>query len=87
VRIQSITTGGYVDYKGFFIERWLFRAFDRYVLENADLESELALSQQRAEEFVACADTLPALDVADPGSYYTGLQQCVKDIDPTLLQN
>jgi ABC-type glycerol-3-phosphate transport system substrate-binding protein len=49
--------------------RWLDLAFDRYVLEDADLETELADAQAQTELFLACVDALPTNDDYDMGVY------------------
>ncbi|GAB4510848.1 MAG: hypothetical protein OHK0046_08130 [Anaerolineae bacterium] len=69
----------YSDAKGFealTMELWLHRAYDRYVLENADLESELALAQEYADAFMACAAGV------DPA----GDLECAVQVDPTLRE-
>lgn len=65
---------------------WIFmgRAFDRYVLEDADLEIELALAVQLTEDFRACtaedgADWIDCLLTADP--------TIRENIEPRILGN
>lgn len=71
--------------------RWLNRAFDRYVLEDADLEFELSQAQQFSEEFHVCVATIPPLD--RPLSQLSGeeaqafakqFQDCAVGVDPSL---
>jgi hypothetical protein len=63
------TTSSYI------IQYWLYRAFDRYVLENADLDAELETAQTMADELLAC---LGAVDAEEQGV------DCAVDIDPSL---
>jgi ABC-type glycerol-3-phosphate transport system substrate-binding protein len=63
------TTSSYI------IQYWLYRAFDRYVLENADLDAELETAQTMADELLACVD---AVDAEEQGV------DCAVDIDPSL---
>lgn len=84
VRIPSAITGGYSSIDGYYVERWLFRAFDRYVLEEADLDAELEQAQQSAQEFMSCTEALPPLDIANPNGYYEGIQKCVEKVDPSM---
>ena len=57
------------------VNMFLGRAFDRYVLEDADLVSELELAQQYITEFYDCADGIN-LDIFD----------CIDQVDPTLFE-
>jgi ABC-type glycerol-3-phosphate transport system substrate-binding protein len=41
-----------------YTRRWLDRAFDRYVLEDADLEAELADAQTQTQAFLDCLDAI-----------------------------
>lgn len=66
---------------------WLYRAFDRYVLEDADLESELALAEQFSREFQTCAQSIPEPEETGRGSqmaYFQELSGCASAIDPTI---
>lgn len=46
------------DYQGnaHFVKHWLYRAFDHYVLEGADLESELSIAEQFTNEYLLCVE-------------------------------
>lgn len=54
---------------------YLARAFDRYVLENADLQTELELAQVYITEFYACA-----------GSSNTDTFRCLNEVDSTIFE-
>jgi ABC-type glycerol-3-phosphate transport system substrate-binding protein len=51
---------------------WLYRAFDRYVLEDADLLSELSIAEQFTNEYLLC--------VENGGDSY----DCALQVDPTI---
>lgn len=55
---------------------FMARAFDRYVLEDADLEAELALAQALTENYLACVEPAEA-DVLD----------CLLATDPAIREN
>lgn len=63
---------------------WLYRAFDRYVLENADLEVELAEAERFTQEYVTCALALPPFDPRENSrSHYAQVRNCAEKVDPT----
>jgi hypothetical protein len=67
------------------IERLLYRAFDSYVLENADLEDMLKLAQTRAIQLIDCIRGLTAPIQSDFDSYQRYRQaalDCYKKVDP-----
>lgn len=72
------------------IEYWLYRAFSRYVQENADLETELATAQMLGMDYRACLGDLPPLDISTfmQEGFSTGygkkLIDCGVQIDPEL---
>jgi ABC-type glycerol-3-phosphate transport system substrate-binding protein len=85
VEFPTTTTGVAVSENVFYMN-WLFRAFDRYVLENADLERELEEAQFYAEAFRGCADQL---EPPEPGTvaqfnYFQSLNECAATADPSL---
>lgn len=55
---------------------FMTRAFDRYVLEDADLEAELALAQELTLAYQACS----------PGRNINVLE-CLFEVDPTIRDN
>jgi DNA phosphorothioation-dependent restriction protein DptG len=59
-----------------FIRSWLKDAFDAYVLNGADLESELADAEQKATDFLACLDD--ADSTAD--AYRTIVSNCAQSV-------
>jgi ABC-type glycerol-3-phosphate transport system substrate-binding protein len=64
---------------------WLNRAFDRYVLEDANLEIELVDAETYTREYLACIAALPPFDPAQDnfqgfaGQYF----DCAAQVDPT----
>jgi hypothetical protein len=74
----------------FIVQFWLNRAFDRYVLEDADLESELAEAQTNAQTYLECAAAIPAFDPAEYDNqdaqveYFLQYGECATAIDPSM---
>lgn len=77
---------------GAFIESyWLNRAFDRYVLEDADLDAELAEAQTFTNEYRTCSSTIEPIQFgAGQGGgqgnfqeYMGQIQECITQADPT----
>lgn len=80
--------GGLYSYEMLYINQWLNRAFDSYVLDGGDLEAALTDAQSKVKDFAACTAKLPDLSEnmseADTGTYYTGVFDCVKLVDPAM---
>lgn len=74
----------------FIVQFWLNRAFDRYVLEDADLETELTEAQANAQAYLECAAAIPAFDPAEFDNqaaqveYYQQFGECATAIDPSM---
>lgn len=67
---------------------WLRRAFDRYVRDGADLETELAQAEQFTRDYETCAAGIPRENPATPEdqmTYFQQFQNCVKAVDPSAL--
>jgi multiple sugar transport system substrate-binding protein len=65
---------------------WLYRAMDRYVLEDADLLTELEDAEQFTRDYQVCAAQIPAfndVEETDVVSYVTRFAQCAVDVDET----
>ncbi|MGB7338067.1 MAG: extracellular solute-binding protein [Phototrophicaceae bacterium] len=65
---------------------WLNRAFDNYVLNDANLEQELAQAQVFAEEYLGCAAGVSQdqfQSIAQLAAIYT---QCALDVDNSLSE-
>jgi hypothetical protein len=65
---------------------WLYRAMDRYVLEDADLLTELEDAEQFTRDYQVCAAQIPAfndVEETDIVSYVTRYAQCAVDVDET----
>lgn len=64
---------------------WLNRAFDRYVLEDADLDAELAEAETFTNEYLTCAAAIPPFDpaVTNPQDYFAQISACATQADPT----
>ncbi|MBC7871903.1 MAG: extracellular solute-binding protein [Chitinophagaceae bacterium] len=62
---------------------WLDRAFDRYVLENADLEAELLIAQGFADDYLACLAELDA--PLETTSFDPRNRECAQTADATVF--
>ncbi len=79
---HRLTSGTYF---GLLDSYWLGRAFDRYVLENADLASELQDAELITRAYQDCIAAIPPYDPAlhADGAAYLGLyDQCAARVDP-----
>lgn len=68
---------------------WLRRAFERYVTEDADLETELAQAEQFTRDYETCAAGIPRENPTTPEeqrNYFQQFQNCVRSVDPTALE-
>jgi ABC-type glycerol-3-phosphate transport system substrate-binding protein len=76
--VSPFSTGG-----GYILTVWLRRAFDRYVLEDATLETELAEAEAFTRAYQECAANPP--DVArDTMEYFQFFNECATQVDPTI---
>ncbi|MBN1287208.1 MAG: extracellular solute-binding protein [Anaerolineae bacterium] len=71
----------------FFIQQWLFRAFDNYVIKDMDLETELAEAELFANAYQECEAQIPPYDPLvneSVGEYLSQFLDCATLIDPTF---
>jgi ABC-type glycerol-3-phosphate transport system substrate-binding protein len=69
------------------ITTWLNRAFDRYVKEDADLETELAEAQTYTTAFQECTASIPSLTPdQDFEAYYRQFTDCALRVDPSTSE-
>jgi ABC-type glycerol-3-phosphate transport system substrate-binding protein len=87
----TLAGGGGVNATNFTQEYWLRRAFDNYVLNGADLETELSEAQTYTQAYMECAQSI----VVDTTNSDVGEQQrqrfdqirtCATGVDPTFGQ-
>jgi hypothetical protein len=72
--------GGNANISDFVIQFWLNRAFDNYVLNNADLNAELNDAQAYATAFQQCLAALPpASSRIDEGPGTFGINKDIRD--------
>lgn len=72
---------------GFVLQHLLNRVFDRYVLENADLEAELKQAQGVASEYQTCTANFPTTIPTSPLEqvlYIKQFSDCALKVDPSL---
>jgi hypothetical protein len=66
----------------------LERAYDRYVLENADLDQELNTAQAFASSYLECTANVPpfspGLSEADFANAFRPYAQCAVGVDSSL---
>jgi ABC-type glycerol-3-phosphate transport system substrate-binding protein len=88
ILFPSIFGSGSVESVGdFFVQYWLIRAFDRYVLEDAVLETELEDAQLFATSYQECAAQVPPFDPNvddDPQDYFQQFIDCATLVDPSV---
>ena len=70
---------------GYLTQYLLYRAFDHYVLKDADLDKELADAQTYAVAYQGCVVSIPSINSSDnPAAYYKQFTDCAVKIDPSL---
>jgi hypothetical protein len=75
-------------------ETWLNRAMDRYVLEDASLEDELASAEQYIQDASQCAAGLPEISLRgttdmepeEVENIRDELLTCIESADPTIME-
>ncbi|MEZ4671076.1 MAG: extracellular solute-binding protein [Anaerolineae bacterium] len=77
--------GGGTNPADFIVEYWLFKAFDNYVLRDADLETELETAQTFGVGYQECVATIPPRDPdQELFDYFRQFLRCAAKIDPEL---
>jgi ABC-type glycerol-3-phosphate transport system substrate-binding protein len=77
--------GGNMELGDTVMNTWLNRAFDRYVLEDADLDAELAEAQIFITAYQDCAADIPAPSTPEQEmAWYTQFLDCAVKADPSL---
>jgi ABC-type glycerol-3-phosphate transport system substrate-binding protein len=68
----------------FVLQYWLFRAFDNYIQENADLENALIGAEQLTLEYLECSGNLPPFDTTlqTRREYNRQFIECAVQVDP-----
>ena len=84
--IPTSFSGGIESAGEFLTANWLYQAFDNYVLEDADLATELEEAQLLATGFQECIVAIPAFDPTtdNPQEYFGQLSECATQVDPNL---
>lgn len=84
--IPTSFAGGVESAGEFLTANWLYEAFDSYVLEDADLLTELEDAQLMAVGFQECSATIPAFDptVDSQQEYFGQLTNCAMQVDPDM---
>ncbi len=80
--------GGIYSLEMFFVNQWLNRAFDKYVLEDGDLEAALTDAQNKVDAFITCTTQEAAVSDgstdADLNAHYEAVASCMKLVDPDM---
>ncbi|MCC6801560.1 MAG: extracellular solute-binding protein [Anaerolineae bacterium] len=80
--------GGNSAVRDFLLQFWLNRAFDNYVLNNADLAAELADAQTYSNAYLECVSALPPSETTGggggPGGFNSGVLDCARSADPSI---
>lgn len=91
IALPSMQGGSLGTVGSMFEMSWLDQAFDAYVLENGDLEADLAMAGQNITAFRECTATLPP--AAEAGQtqeeqldYFRLFLDCAGRIDPDLAE-
>jgi ABC-type glycerol-3-phosphate transport system substrate-binding protein len=84
--VIEIPAFGGGDPTGTLRDYWLNRAFDRYVLEDADLEGELSEAELFTNAYQECVADIPPFNPS-PGQnqidFFQQFSDCVTQVDPT----
>ena len=68
----------------YIVQRWVFQAFDHYVLDGKDLTDELRNAESLAKAFQPCVDAVPPRAPSDPqNQYLQGIKACAVKLDPS----
>ncbi len=90
VEFPSPFGGGSSAVGDFVVQFWLNRALDRYVLEDGNLETELADAERFARDYQTCIAGIPPYDPNDYAtqlaqlSYFRQFFDCATSVDPSM---
>jgi len=75
----------------FILTFWLNRAFDRYVLEDADLEAELRDAETFTKAYAQCAENIEPIrrgesSQSEVQAFFDQITTCATDVDPTAAE-
>lgn len=80
--------GGNSAIQDFLLQLWLNRAFDNYVLNNADLAAELTDAQTFSTAYLDCVAALPPSETTGGGGFgggfNSGALNCARSADPAI---
>ncbi len=85
LKVPSLFDGG-SNISGFVVQFWLFQAWDNYVLNDKDLDTELKDAQIYVDAYLQCAAAIPAYDPAQLKyqDYIRNFTDCAVKADPRL---
>jgi ABC-type glycerol-3-phosphate transport system substrate-binding protein len=82
--------GGNSSPGNFLLQIWLYRVFDKYVLDNGDLDAELEQAQIHATDYQGCIANIPPFDPyksttqKEQLAYFKQFTDCAVKADPSL---
>ncbi|MBZ0300220.1 MAG: extracellular solute-binding protein [Anaerolineae bacterium] len=90
IEFPSIFGGGNTSVGDYITQFWLNRAMDRYVLEDGDLDTELADAETFARDYQTCIADIPPFDPANFTNqreqlrYVRQYLECATSVDPSM---
>lgn len=90
IEFTSAFGGGNTSPGDFITQFWLNRAMDRYVMEDANLETELAEAGLFASDYQTCIADIPPFDPAnftnqeEQINYFRQFTDCAISVDPSM---
>ncbi|MBZ0275727.1 MAG: extracellular solute-binding protein [Anaerolineae bacterium] len=85
ITMADITQGAGLG--SFVLNLWLNQVFDDYILNNGDLEADLAQAQIYADGYTQCVAALPPIDLSgtsDPREAFQQIADCATKVDPNF---
>jgi hypothetical protein len=85
VEFPALVNGGFSQIGDFIASLWLYRAMDSYVLEDADLLSELEDAEQYTNDYLACIADISSFNAQEEDAniqdYVAQFAQCAVNVD------
>jgi ABC-type glycerol-3-phosphate transport system substrate-binding protein len=84
--------GGSSSFSDYVEPMWLNKAFDHYVLEEGNLETDLAEAETLSNAYRECASVIPEIDPSqlttpeESTAYYRQFTDCAVTVDPSMKE-
>jgi ABC-type glycerol-3-phosphate transport system substrate-binding protein len=86
--VINISSSSVSSFESYFLLQFLVRAFDAYVLEDADLEPVLADAQTKVDEFLTCNANIPPVNAdsstEEMQTNADAIEDCIAQVDPEM---